>query len=115
MDKTSLSFLTNEWHNNAKDQVVLHAIYNLLSEPYAPVLKGITPNDISTSVCKLLSKFGVIKSPTGDIGTCSMLVQMLMNLLLDKGYFTNNELQSEIHNLFRTVYNGDYIITLGPF
>lgn len=56
MDKTSLSFLTNEWHNNAKDQVVLHAIYNLLSEPYAPVLKGITPNDISTSVCNFAFK-----------------------------------------------------------
>lgn len=115
MDKTSLAFLTNEWHNNAKDQVVLHAICNLISEPYTPVLSGISSFAVSTTVCRLLSKYGFLTSPTDDIGTCSLLVQKLMNLLIEKGNFSKEQLQLEINRLFHSVYTGDYIIALGPF
>lgn len=115
MDKTSLNFLTSNVHNNSKDQVVLHAICNLVAEPYTPILKGVSAVSISSVACKMLSKTGVTKPTTQDIGTCSLLVQELMETLLMKGTFTKDTLQSEINKLFETVYTGDYINALGPF
>lgn len=115
MDKFSLNYLADGMYDNAKDQIVLHAVCNLVSEPYVPVLRGITPNAISERACNLLSRLGVVKNPTGDIGTCSALVRSLMNISLDKGLFSKDELQGEVCKLMETTYAGEYIRTLPPF
>lgn len=107
-NKHSLSFLTNEWHDNAKDQIVLHALCNLLGTEYIPVMKGITAEKISRSVCKLFSMYGMIKRPTGDIGTSSLLTQELLSMLIDKKIVTAESVQTEIVHLFNTVYDADY-------
>ena len=67
--KNVYSYLTNEWHNPLKDQVVLHAIHIILNKPFEPKIKGVSPFYISSITSNLLREKGVIINPTYDIGS----------------------------------------------
>lgn len=78
--KNVYSYLTNEWHNPLKDQVVLHAIHIILNKPFEPKIKGVSPFYISSITSNLLREKGVIINPTYDIGSCSIMIHKLVAL-----------------------------------
>lgn len=94
----------------------MHAICNIINFPYQVIMYGITPNAISLYACKVFHEYGISKTSTGDVGTCSILIQELMNMLIAKGVFTKEQLQAEISKLFETTYGDpEYISAMGPF
>lgn len=116
MNKKTLSFLANGGYNSAKDQVVLHAICNIVAFPYQPIMNGITPNAISNYACKVFYIYGIRKQTTWDIGNCSVLIRELLNTLVTKGVVTLGQVQAEIDKLFETTYSDpEYISAMGPF
>lgn len=83
------------FHAPTEDQIVLHAINNLLGKEYKPITVGVTPNAISRRICTLLREYGVTARPTGDVGTCSCLLQDLIDLLVGKGVLSLAQIEDE--------------------
>lgn len=83
------------YHAPTEDQIVLHAICNLLGKEYHPVTKGVTPQEISRRICSVLSEYGIQKKPTGDVGTCSHLLQDLIDYLSDNGILPIRQIEDE--------------------
>ncbi len=99
------SYLTNEWHNCEKDQVVIHAISDLIGMEYNPVLKGVTAFEISFKACSIFQKFGINKCPTNDIGTCSMLTQELVRHLIVSGIITDPQIRAQTQEVWTRLYH----------
>lgn len=83
------------FHAPTEDQIVLHAICNLLGKNYIPINKGVTPNEISRRICSVLAEYGIQKRPTGDIGTCSYLLQDLIDYLSENGILPIQRIEDE--------------------
>lgn len=102
------SYLTNKWHNQLKDQVILHAVCNLIQEPYDPCFNGVTAYGISSTACKIFSNYGQSEKTTGDISTCSLMVQNLVSLLIERGIFSESQIQTECARLWTELYQARY-------
>ena len=83
------------FHAPTEDQIVLHAICNLLGKEYIPIRKGITPFVISRRICNLLKEYGIHKNPTWDFGTCSYLLQDLIEHLSGNGILPIQQIEAE--------------------
>lgn len=100
----TFDYFVNMWRTPIKDQVLLHAMYNLLGKNYEPILKGIQPNVISARAASLFSEFGIIKHSTGDFYTCSELTRELMSFLITGNLLKKEAFESEVLRLYREVY-----------
>lgn len=98
------SYLTNEWHNPLKDQVVLHAIHIILNKPFEPKIKGVSPFYISSITSNLLREKGVIINPTYDIGSCSIMIHKLVCSLCHDNASFLSAIESESEKLWIEFY-----------
>lgn len=101
-------YLTNKWHNTAKDQVIVHAIFNLLGEEYEPVLHGVRMDVLSSKIRNGLSKYGVQFPIIRDIGTLSLKVKEMAELLISKGLFTEAQLRAQTQELWERLYQQEF-------
>ena len=101
-------YLTNEWHNTLKDQVVVHAIFNLLGEKYEPILKGVRMDALSSAIRNRLSKYGVQFPIIRDMGTLSLKCKELAESLIRKGLFTESQLRAQTQELWEQLYRKEY-------
>lgn len=83
------------YHAPTEDQIVLHAICNLLGKEYVPIKQGVTPLAISSRICLLLKEYGIHKNPTWDFGTCSHLLQDLIDHLSGSGILPIQRIEAE--------------------
>lgn len=116
MRKIDLKFLTGDFCTPVKDQVLLHALCNLKSVPYAPNFGGISAASLSPYVVSLASKCGLGISSTGDYGTGSANVRSIASALLKRGIIVESQLEDEVFRLMTTVYSDPgYVNSMGPF
>ncbi|MCS2567226.1 hypothetical protein ACIXKX_18600 [Bacteroides fragilis] len=83
------------FHSPTEDQIVLHAICNLLHKEYQPITQGVSAFDISSRICKILAEYEVKVCPTNDLGTCSCILQDLIDLLGERDILSNLQIESE--------------------
>lgn len=101
-------YLTNEWHNPAKDQVVVHAIFKLLSEEYEPVMKGVRMDVLSSKIRDGLSKYGVRFPIVRDMGSLSLKCKEMAESLIHKGLFTEAQLRAQTQELWERLYQQEF-------
>ena len=101
-------YLTNDFHNPMKDQVLLHAVCNIIGIGYEPILQGISADNISLRICNVFFRYGVSRRGTGDIGTCSIMMQELIQFLLSKGIITEARLHAQIQEVWERLYREEY-------
>lgn len=101
-------YLTNDFHNPMKDQVVLHAVCNITGIEYKPILQGIRADNISLNICKIFSRYGILKRCTGDIGTCSIMMQELVQYLISEDIITEDQLRAQIQEVWEQLYRKVY-------
>ena len=114
MRKINLDFLMNGAFNQAKDQVLVHAVSELKGVPYTPVMAGIHSSDIAARAHKLSPASNFINS--NDIAASSVYVRSVISSLIDGGEISKSELENKISVLMGPVYTDSlYINGMGPF
>lgn len=106
--KDVYAFLTNKFHGILKDQVVVHAVCNLIGESFEPNFKGTNAFIVSQKVCDIFAKYDVTRYKTGDTGTCSIMTQELVSVLIEKGCFSLSQIQDECARLWFELYQAQY-------
>lgn len=102
--------------NPVKDQVLLHALSNVLSVPYEPIFKGIMAVNVSNKMQHVCLKYGISKPTTSDNGTCSFNLRDTIGILVSRGEVSESDLENEVAILLKTVYSDPaYINAMGPF
>lgn len=96
------------FHTSIETQLVTHAIYSLLGEPYEPILKGVQDVSVSSRIRALFRKFGIEKNITGDMGTCSCLLQDLVVYVCDNKALSPSRIETECQRLLAT-YPTEYV------
>lgn len=116
MRKIDLDFLMRGFSNPTKDQVLLHALCELKGLSFKACMDGQSAETISAKAQPLYSLCGVDHPATTDYGTCSDSLRSTTAFLINRGDFTESELEDKVFILMRTVYSDPgYIESMGPF
>lgn len=104
MRKINLDLLMNGVFNQAKDQVLVHAVSELKGIPFNPAFAGLRSSDIAHKAHKLCPASRLTTNAIMSVGGCSVYVRSIVSSLIDSGEITKSELEDKISVLMETVY-----------
>lgn len=102
------SYLTNEWYSPLKDQILIHAVRELLGLPYTQITRGITTFNISSAVCSTFAHFSIGRQTTGDVGTCGVLTRELISYLISSNKLSEENIIEKVNEVWEREYKADF-------